>query len=275
MGPLADQHVLHALACGAQHQRLGASGATFLLALSCRLPCRSRWVGAYRPALLTLHRLLRELMAGLEARIRPSIGRGTPLPSIGVRWPVRQGSQTEPVKRPEGDIMTRHARSFVLVTFCLVLVAGLAYLGTPRAAFAEEAKAKDIVDTAVAAGQFNTLAAALKAAGLVDTLKGAGPFTVFAPTDDAFAKLPKGTLDDLLKPENKEKLVAILTYHVVAGKMMAADIKDGDTCKTVNGKQLTASVKDGKVMVGGATVTKADVATSNGVIHVIDAVMLP
>lgn len=171
--------------------------------------------------------------------------------------------------------MIRFTRPFLLVMLCLVTVATLAYLGTPRTAMAEEAKAKDIVDTAVAAGQFNTLAAALKAAGLVDTLKGAGPFTVFAPTDDAFAKLPKGTLDDLLKPENKEKLVAILTYHVVAGKTMAADVKDGASLKTVNGKELTASVNDGKVMIGGATVTKADISTSNGVIHVIDTVLLP
>ena len=171
--------------------------------------------------------------------------------------------------------MMRFKRAFSLGMLCLVAVAALAYLSAPRAALAEEAKAKDIVDTAVAAGQFNTLAAALKAAGLVDTLKGTGPFTVFAPTDDAFAKLPKGTVEDLLKPENKEKLVAILTYHVVAGKAMAADVKDGASLKTVNGKELTASVKDGKVMIGGATVTKADISASNGVIHVIDTVLLP
>ena len=171
--------------------------------------------------------------------------------------------------------MFRATRPVSLAMLCLVAVAALAWLGTPRVALAEEGKPKDIVDTAVAAGQFNTLAAALKAAGLVDTLKGTGPFTVFAPTDDAFAKLPKGTLDDLLKPENKEKLAAILTYHVVAGKVMAADVKDGATCKTVNGKELTQSVKDGKVMIGGATVTKADIPASNGVIHVIDTVLLP
>lgn len=171
--------------------------------------------------------------------------------------------------------MIRRTRMFVNVALCLVVVAALACIASPQAAFAEDAKAKDIVDTAVAAGQFNTLAAALKAAGLLDTLKGAGPFTVFAPTDDAFAKLPKGTVEDLLKPENKEKLVAILKYHVVAGKVMAADVKDGASLKTVNGKELTASVKDGKVMIGGATVTKADISASNGVIHVIDTVLLP
>ncbi len=171
--------------------------------------------------------------------------------------------------------MIRHSRPFLLGMLCLLVVAALAYLGTPRAALAEGAKAKDIVDTAVAAGQFKTLAAALKAADLVDTLKGAGPFTVFAPTDDAFAKLPKGTVEDLLKPENKAKLAAILTYHVAAGKVMAADVKDGASYKTVNGKEVTASVKDGKVMIGSATVTQADVVTSNGVIHVIDTVLLP
>jgi uncharacterized surface protein with fasciclin (FAS1) repeats len=134
---------------------------------------------------------------------------------------------------------------------------------------------KDIVDTAVAAGQFKTLAAALSAAGLVDTLKGDGPFTVFAPTDAAFAKLPAGTVESLLKPENKEKLKAVLTYHVVPAKALAADFKDGEPVKTVNGKDITPSISGGKVMVGDANVVKADVAASNGVIHVIDAVLLP
>jgi transforming growth factor-beta-induced protein len=147
---------------------------------------------------------------------------------------------------------------------------------SPAAAVADDATpSKDIVDTAVAAGQFNTLAAALKAAGLIDTLKGAGPFTVFAPTDDAFAKLPPGTVDDLLKPENKDKLIAILTYHVVSGKDMAKDIQGMSTVKTLNGKELPIKVQDGKVMVGSATVTKADIETSNGVIHVIDTVLIP
>lgn len=132
----------------------------------------------------------------------------------------------------------------------------------------------DIVVVASGAGSFNTLVAAVKAAGLVGTLQGAGPFTVFAPTDEAFAKLPKGTVADLLKPENKEKLVAILTYHVIAGKVMAADVKTMNA-KTVNGKELNIKVADGKVMVNNATVTKTDVMASNGVIHVIDTVLLP
>ena len=133
---------------------------------------------------------------------------------------------------------------------------------------------KDIVDTAVAAGSFKTLVAAVKAADLVDTLKGDGPFTVFAPTDDAFAKLPKETLADLLKPENKEKLKAILTYHVVSGKVLAKDVKAGKV-KTVNGKELTVTVADGKVKVDDAVVIKTDIETKNGVIHVIDAVIVP
>ena len=134
---------------------------------------------------------------------------------------------------------------------------------------------KDIVETAVAAGDFKTLAAALQAAGLVDTLKGAGPFTVFAPTDEAFAKLPAGTLEDLLKPENKQKLVSILTYHVVAGDVMAKDVVKLSEAKTVNGKEVKIMVQGGKVMVDGANVTKTDIKCSNGVIHVIDSVLLP
>ena len=135
--------------------------------------------------------------------------------------------------------------------------------------------AKDIVDTAVGAGSFNTLVAAVKAAGLVDTLKGKGPFTVFAPTDDAFKKLPPGTLEDLLKPENKEKLKGILTYHVVAGKVMAKDVVKMKSAKTVNGQSVTISMKDKDVMDDNAKVTKTDIVCSNGVIHVIDAVVLP
>jgi len=134
---------------------------------------------------------------------------------------------------------------------------------------------QDIVDTAVAAGQFNTLAAALKASGLVDTLKGSGPFTVFAPTDAAFAKLPAGTLENLLKPENKTKLVAILTYHVLPGDVTAAQVATLTQAKTVNGAILKLSAHDGKLMVNNADVVKADVEASNGVIHVIDAVLLP
>ena len=146
---------------------------------------------------------------------------------------------------------------------------------TPAANAASQAKDKDIVDTAVSAGSFKTLAAALKAAGLVETLKGEGPFTVFAPTDEAFAKLPAGTVEDLLKPENKEKLTEILTYHVVAGRHPAKEVTGMTSAKTVNGKPLKLKVEDGKVRVNDATVTKADVAASNGVIHVIDTVLLP
>ena len=160
-------------------------------------------------------------------------------------------------------------------------VIGVGVVGMPQHARADhhagaaEGK-KDIVDTAVAAGKFNTLAAALKAAGLVETLKGAGPFTVFAPTDEAFAKLPKATLDELLKPENKEKLTSILTYHVVAAKATSGEVAGMPSAKTVNGKELTLKSADGKVTVNDkATVTKADVMASNGVIHVIDTVLLP
>ena len=134
---------------------------------------------------------------------------------------------------------------------------------------------KDIVDTAVAEDGFATLVAAVQAAGLVDTLKGEGPFTVFAPTDEAFGKLPAGTLDDLLKPENKDKLTAILTYHVVAGKVMAADVVKLSKAKTVQGSEVRIKVKDGKVMVDNAKVVKTDIASKNGVIHVIDSVILP
>jgi uncharacterized surface protein with fasciclin (FAS1) repeats len=134
---------------------------------------------------------------------------------------------------------------------------------------------QNIVDTAVAAGEFKTLAAALGAAGLVETLKGAGPFTVFAPTDAAFAKLPAGTVENLLKPENKAQLAAILTYHVVPGKVMAADVVKIKEAKTVNGKLLHVKVDGSNVMINDATVTSADIAASNGVIHVIDTVVLP
>jgi uncharacterized surface protein with fasciclin (FAS1) repeats len=141
-------------------------------------------------------------------------------------------------------------------------------------AVASSAK-KDIVDTAVSAGQFNTLVAAVKAAGLVETLKGKGPFTVFAPTDAAFKKLPKGTVADLLKPENKAKLAAILTYHVVPGKVMSGDIAGKKLqAASVQGQKISIDASKG-VKVDGANVVKADIATSNGVIHVIDAVILP
>jgi uncharacterized surface protein with fasciclin (FAS1) repeats len=142
------------------------------------------------------------------------------------------------------------------------------------ALLSNNAFAADIVDTAVAA-KFNTLVAAVKAAGLVETLKGPGPFTVFAPTDEAFAKLPAGTLESLLKPENKAKLQAILTYHVVSGKVMAQDVVKLNSAKTVQGESVTIKTMNGGVMVNGAHVTKTDIATSNGVIHVIDTVLLP
>jgi uncharacterized surface protein with fasciclin (FAS1) repeats len=134
------------------------------------------------------------------------------------------------------------------------------------------AQSKDIVDTAIGAGQFNTLVKAVKEAGLVETLKGKGPFTVFAPTDAAFAKLPPEALDGLLK--DKEKLKAVLTYHVVAGKVMAKDVKTGDA-KSVQGSAIALKAEGGKVMVNDANVTSADIAASNGVIHVIDTVILP
>ena len=137
------------------------------------------------------------------------------------------------------------------------------------------AQGKDIVDTAVGAGQFKTLAAALGAAGLVDTLKGTGPFTVFAPTDAAFAKLPAGTVEMLLKPENKAKLTAILTYHVVAGKVMAADVVKVTSAKTVQGGSVAVKVTGGKVTIDAANVVTTDIAASNGVIHVIDSVLMP
>ena len=142
-------------------------------------------------------------------------------------------------------------------------------------AAAAPAADKDIVDTAVAAGSFTTLAKALTAAELVDTLKGEGPFTVFAPTDEAFAALPAGTLDDLLKPENKAKLQEILKYHVVSGKVMAADVVGLTSAKTVAGKDLKVAAKDGGVMINESKVVKTDIAAKNGVIHVIDKVLLP
>jgi uncharacterized surface protein with fasciclin (FAS1) repeats len=149
-------------------------------------------------------------------------------------------------------------------------VVGMALGGT----FARTGK-QDIVTTAVSAGQFKTLAAALDAAGLVSTLKGPGPFTVFAPTDEAFAKLPAGTVENLLKPENKAKLTAILTYHVVPGAVRAEQVTKLDQAKTVNGAMVKVTTKGGKVTINDATVVKADTAASNGIIHVIDKVILP
>ena len=153
-------------------------------------------------------------------------------------------------------------------TAIIVITAGLAVTSAQMGS-------KDIVDTAVANGSFNTLAAALKAAGLVDTLKGKGPFTVFAPTDAAFAKLPAGTVDTLLKPENREKLRRILTFHVVAGKVGSTQVVKMTSAKTVSGDMVRISTKDGTVMVDNAKVVTPDVAASNGVIHVIDTVIMP
>ena len=158
----------------------------------------------------------------------------------------------------------------------LIRYAAAAALALPLAFTAIAAKAADIVDTAKSAGTFKTLIAAVEAAGLVDTLKGAGPFTVFAPTDEAFAKLPAGTVDDLLKPENKDKLVKILTYHVVPGKVMAADVAGKTTeADTVAGPKLRVDGMSGVMLNGEAKVTTPDVAADNGVIHVIDTVVMP
>ncbi len=164
--------------------------------------------------------------------------------------------------------------SYSLSTMAAVAVTafGLA-VGSSHAS--DHSADKDIVDTAVEAGQFTTLAAALEAAGLVETLKGDGPFTVFAPTDEAFAKLPDGTVETLLMPENRDQLTAILTYHVVPGSVMAADVVTLDEAETVNGEMLTISTSGDSVMVNDATVISADIAASNGVIHVVDSVILP
>ncbi len=160
----------------------------------------------------------------------------------------------------------------------ILLIAGIA-LSTVAVAGHHGMKNKDygsdIVDVAMSAGQFNTLAAALDAAGLVGTLKGEGPFTVFAPTDAAFAKLPEGTVESLLEPENKDQLVSILTYHVVAGKLPAADVVNLSGATTVNGADVTIAVVGDNVRVNDATVIKTDIDASNGIIHVIDSVILP
>ena len=152
-----------------------------------------------------------------------------------------------------------------------ILAAAIGLAGS----FGAQAAEKDIVDTAVAAGQFQTLAAALEAAGLVATLKGEGPFTVFAPTDEAFAKLPSGTVVSLLKEENKDQLTAILTYHVVPGRVMSQDVAGIDEARTVNGKMIDVEVDGSAVKVNDATVTQADIPAANGVIHVVDTVILP
>jgi len=166
--------------------------------------------------------------------------------------------------------------STVIAAFAALTLASPAFASHHSGKDGHYAKpAADIVDTAVAAGAFTTLVAAIEAAGLVDTLKGEGPFTVFAPTDAAFAALPEGTVESLLKPENREQLVAILTYHVVPGKVTAADVAGLSEAATVNGASIDISVNYGTVKVDGATVVQADVMASNGVIHVIDQVILP
>lgn len=174
-------------------------------------------------------------------------------------------------------ISWKHVAIAALVAFAGVgrLVAGECPSSTRAAVMHVSAEAPNIVETAVAAKDFKTLVAAVQAAGLVETLSGKGPFTVFAPTDEAFAKLPKGTLEMLLKPENKEKLASILKYHVVAGDVMAADAMKLKKAKTVEGSELTLKVEDGHLFVDGAKVVKADVECANGVIHVIDAVVIP
>ena len=158
---------------------------------------------------------------------------------------------------------------FKIVMFVTSIIAGF------NTAAKADGHMADLVDTAIAADQFNTLATALEAAGLVETLKGQGPFTVFAPTDEAFGKIDQATLNDLLKSENKDKLTAILTYHVLPGKVMSSDIKGDMETATVNGKNIAVNLMNGKVMINEATVIGADVLATNGVIHIIDTVLLP
>ncbi len=160
-------------------------------------------------------------------------------------------------------------KTFALGTLAALVMTAAATTATVNA------QTRDVVDTAVAAGSFKTLAAALQAADLVTTLKGTGPFTVFAPTDEAFAALPAGTVENLLKPENKAKLRRLLTYHVVPGRVMAADVVTLKTAKAVSGDMLTIATGNGAVMVDGARVVKTDIAATNGVIHVIGAVVMP
>lgn len=188
--------------------------------------------------------------------------------------PERASTYPSPNKRVEAMKLTQ---------FPLLIIAAIS-LGTAPISFAEDhaghkttaAASKDIVDTAVAAGSFTTLAAALNAADLVNTLKGTGPYTVFAPTDEAFKKLPAGTVENLLKPENKAKLSAILTYHVVSGNVKAADVIKLSEATTVQGGKVSIKAIDGKVLLNGnTTVTSADIAASNGTIHVVDTVLMP
>lgn len=161
-----------------------------------------------------------------------------------------------------------------VLSLVMVMTIFFASSFTPKTTSVHEVEA-DIVDLAVATEFLSTLVAAVKAGDLVDVLKGDGPFTVFAPTNEAFAKLPAGTVENLLKPENKAQLVSVLTYHVVPGKVMSKDLKNGQKAKTVQGSEITVTLKDGKAMINNATVTAADIEASNGVVHVIDTVILP
>ncbi|KFN49489.1 hypothetical protein P873_10980 [Arenimonas composti TR7-09 = DSM 18010] len=169
--------------------------------------------------------------------------------------------------------MTALAAALAIAVAAPLAVAGNAGADAPARTAAQPAG--DIVDTAIAAGNFKTLVAAVQAAGLADTLKGPGPFTVFAPTDAAFAALPAGTVENLLKPENRDQLVAILTYHVVPGRVTAAQAATLDSAKTVQGGELDIDAANGGVTIDGANVVTADIAASNGVIHVVDKVLLP
>lgn len=181
------------------------------------------------------------------------------------------GARQCPAPNPANKTKVENMKSQVKT---LIIAAAVA-IGLAAGVADARAMEKNIVETAVAAGKFNTLAKALGAAGLVETLKGKGPFTVFAPTDKAFAKLPAGTLEALLKPENKNRLRAILTYHVVPGAVKAADVVKLDAAKTVNGANVTVKTSGDVVMINDAKVTAPDIAASNGVIHVIDTVILP
>lgn len=169
--------------------------------------------------------------------------------------------------------MAKKIALYALLVSAILLVGICMGGSTSMAASGNATAGKDIIDTALAAGNFKTLAAALQAAGLVDTLKGTGPFTVFAPTDAAFAKIPNATLNALLA--NKTQLTAVLTYHVVPGKVMSTDLKNGMMAKTVQGENLTIKLENGGVMVNNAKVVQADIVCTNGVIHVIDTVLMP
>lgn len=161
-----------------------------------------------------------------------------------------------------------------IVPLTILAIAAFAVGPLTAGSYAKK-QSQDIVDTAVAAGSFNTLVAAVQAAGLVDALKADGPITVFAPTDEAFARLPEGTVENLLKPENKDQLIAILTYHVAPGLLTASEVTSQDGTTSLQGEEIEFSVKEGKVFVDQAEVVQADIAASNGVIHVIDQVILP